>query len=95
MQHKIPMTPDVAKVHRIKVREFEEVRFLSHSMARLEQRGITESDVIQALLAPSTRKVRADFPHKGVVWIKSRTKKLCVIFDEVDKYIAVVSAYWK
>lgn len=69
------------------------LEFCVHSLERMNQRGISQTDVIQALRTPTKRNLRADPPKQRIAWRKSDKTEIHVVFLRQPPKLVVVTAY--
>jgi hypothetical protein len=96
-----PKRPDFKKakvrlslVLKIRLLNYDTVEFWGHALDRMEMRGITRDDVIEAIEDPTTKglptragrsRIRKAFPSTG--------KIIDVIYDERPDRLRVITAY--
>jgi hypothetical protein len=89
-----PRGPKVGKVIRASVLGVHVVEFTYHALARMNNRGITEEDVLSAVRNPTKTGLGAEPGHEHVRWQKDLRTFIDVVYTKKTDRLGIITA-WK
>lgn len=81
------------ELHEQEIMGCGKLEFCPHSLNRLAERSITREQVIDALLNPTKRNLRADSPKRRIAKRLANGQELHVVFLRQPPKLIVVTAY--